>query len=260
MNKITLLNGESWNKESLLYEMQDDQFYYGHLGQHALSSTSLKQLLDSPKSYYFQQTYGSAEKQAFNIGRLTHMLALEPNRFDDVYEVVPIKSRQTKAFKEHITDKEKITIVEFNEANRLTGGLLRNEQVLALMKGCETEVPEIKQIGGYAFRAKADMLNRSERRLLDLKTTANLKSMKVSADKYGYDLQCYLYCEMFDVPYQNFKFVAIDKQSLDIGIYDVAESFYERGRKKFNRAIETYKAFFVDMEDIDSYTIRDTLE
>ena len=42
---ITLLNGEHWGKEEILTQMHDDTFYYGHLGQHALSSSSLKTIL-----------------------------------------------------------------------------------------------------------------------------------------------------------------------------------------------------------------------
>ena len=36
---ITLLNGEKWDEKELLSKMDDDSFYYGHLGKHALSTT-----------------------------------------------------------------------------------------------------------------------------------------------------------------------------------------------------------------------------
>ena len=257
---VTLLNGERWDHASLLHEMQDDQFYYGHLGQHCLSSTACKMLLDSPKSYYYQKKYGSEEKQSFNIGRMTHMMALEPHKFDMYYEVVPVQSRATKKFKEHISDREKITQAEYNEAIRLSNAVLRNDQVVAMFKNCEFEVPQIGIVDDLPFRSKADIYDMSGSRLLDLKTTTNLKAFKVSADKYGYDLQCYLYCQLFDVPFDRFQFIAVDKQSLDLGIYNVSESFFMRGKAKLERAIATYKTFFIEMEDLDSYTIRETLE
>jgi hypothetical protein len=34
---ITLLNGEQWDREAILAKMHDDNFYYGHLGKHAMS-------------------------------------------------------------------------------------------------------------------------------------------------------------------------------------------------------------------------------
>ena len=48
---ITLLNGETYLKEEIIGMSHSDDFYYGHLGQHALSSSSLKTLLKSPKTY-----------------------------------------------------------------------------------------------------------------------------------------------------------------------------------------------------------------
>ena len=46
---ITLLNGETFSEKYLLEKMKDDEFYYGYLGKNALSSSSIKLLLDSPK-------------------------------------------------------------------------------------------------------------------------------------------------------------------------------------------------------------------
>ena len=44
---ITTLDGDIHNKEDLLKDMEDDDFYYVYLGKAALSSTSLKTLLKS---------------------------------------------------------------------------------------------------------------------------------------------------------------------------------------------------------------------
>ncbi len=64
---------------------------------------------------------------------------------------------------------------------------------------------------------------------------------------------------MFSVSFKDFYFIALDKGSCDIGIYDCSEEFYKRGEAKFNRAINVYKDFFVKGNDLDSYIIRDTL-
>ena len=68
---ITLLNNENWGKEEILAEMYNDDFYYGHLGQHALSSSSLKMILKSPKTYRNVTLYGdsSAESSALSQGK-----------------------------------------------------------------------------------------------------------------------------------------------------------------------------------------------
>ena len=46
MKEIVLLDGTVWDKTDLLDKMNDDNFYYGYLSQAALSSSSLKLLLD----------------------------------------------------------------------------------------------------------------------------------------------------------------------------------------------------------------------
>ena len=48
---IKLLDQKDYKKEDVLKKMYDDSYYYGTLGQLALSSSSLKLLLDSPKKY-----------------------------------------------------------------------------------------------------------------------------------------------------------------------------------------------------------------
>ena len=48
---ITLLNGEQFEEKELLEKMQDDIFYYGHLGKNALSKSAFSDLLKSPRTY-----------------------------------------------------------------------------------------------------------------------------------------------------------------------------------------------------------------
>ena len=48
---IMTLDGKFWQYDEILKEMDSDEFYYGYLGKYALSSSSVKTLLDSPKAY-----------------------------------------------------------------------------------------------------------------------------------------------------------------------------------------------------------------
>ena len=72
MEKIKLLDNKYYDKAELLKRMLDDEFYYGELNRLALSSSSLKTLLSSPKTYKFSLEYGSAESQALRDGWLFH--------------------------------------------------------------------------------------------------------------------------------------------------------------------------------------------
>ena len=66
---ITLLNGDTWEKDALLAKMTDDDFYYGYLGKNAMSSSNIKLLTKSPKHYKFITTYGQeTNSSALQVG------------------------------------------------------------------------------------------------------------------------------------------------------------------------------------------------
>jgi len=257
MDTIELLNGERFRHDEILELMKDDEFYYGYLGKAALSSSSIKLLLDSPKKYKYVTQYGSQESNALDAGSLFHWAILEPDVFEKQI-FVDVQSKNTKAYKLAKEEHGKVyTMKQKNDAERLADAFLRNEHALKLITDCEFEIPAIGMVQGYPFRGKADVL--TSYRLCDLKTTSDLKAFPYAAKKYGYDVQVYLYCELFDKTYDQFQFAAIDKGSLDIGIYDVSEEFYNSGMEKVTRALEQFKTFFIDGADIDSYCIKGTL-
>ena len=257
MDTIELLNGETFRHDEILELMKDDTFYYDYLGKAALSSSSIKLLLDSPKKYKYVTQYGSQESNALDAGWLFHTAILEPDVFEKQI-FVDVQSKNTKAYKLAKEEHGKVfTMKQKNDAERLADAFLRNEHALKLITNCEFEVPAIGMIQGYPFIGKADVLD--SYRIVDLKTTSDLKAFPYAARKYGYDVQVYLYSELFNKPYNEFKFAAIDKGSLDIGIYDVSEEFYLQGKAKVTKAIETFETFFINGADIDSYCIKGTL-
>lgn len=257
---MIMLDGTDYDQQWLIDKARGDEFYYGVLNKLALSSSSLKMILDSPKTFNNVMKYGSVESSpALLQGRIIHTMILEPERFDDIFQVVDVASKNTKAFKEAQIDNPKtcITRKDLEQGERVTDAFNRNEHALEFLRGSEPEKPMVDILGGFPFRGKADIWN--EDFIADVKTTTDLKAFRYSADKYGYDLQCYIYCNLFQKNYQDFYFIALDKASCDIGIYDVSEEFYKRGEAKFQRAISTYRDFFVKGQDLDSYIIRDTL-
>ena len=253
---ITTFDNKQWTKEELLANMQDDSFYYGYLGQNALSSSTIKTLVNSPKTYYFTTKYGSGETQALRDGKLFHTMILEPEKLNDMIFV----DAATKASKEYKlakeTGKEVYTKNEKKAAERLCDALLRNEAVKEYLTKAEYEVPQIAMIDGIPIRAKADIIKGNT--IIDLKTTTGIKDFRYSADKYSYDLQAWLYRKMFGV--DNFIFIAIDKGSLDIAIFECSDEFYEKGKQKFEQGVSNYKYFFqTEGVDLDQYVLRGVL-
>jgi len=79
--------------------MKDDNFYYDYLGQNALSSSNVKLLLQSPKTYNYVTKYGSKQTSALRDGWLFHTAILEPNKYEQL-EFIEVQSKATKKFKE----------------------------------------------------------------------------------------------------------------------------------------------------------------
>jgi len=253
---ITLLNGDHWGKEEILTQMYDDEFYYGHLGKYALSSSSLKTILKSPKTYRNVLKYGNDnDSPALAAGKLVHWMILEPHKVDALH-FVDASSKNTNKYKDAKSKYGEVFLTkERSAAERLADAVLRNEAAIRLLSKSEFEVPAIEMINDLPFRGKADIIQNDT--IIDLKTTADLNTFKYSADKYGYDLQAWLYLKLFNK--SKFVFLIVDKASTDIGIYDVSDDFLKCGEQKFRQAVDNYKYFFEQENDLDQYVMRGIL-
>jgi len=253
---ITLLNGEAWGKDEILTQAYDDEFYYGHLGKYALSSSSLKTILKSPKTYRNIIKYGSGEDTpALRAGKLLHWMVLEPHKIDKLH-FVDVSSKNTKVYKEALSKHGEVYLEkEKQDAERLTDALLRNGEAIKLINKSEFEVPALEMLDGFPVRGKADILK--EGHIIDLKSSQELNSFRYSADKFGYDLQAYIYKRLFKA--SKVTFLVIDKGSCDIGIFEASDEFIARGEDKFKQATDLYKYFFVEEHDLDQYVMRGIL-
>jgi|TARA_B100000282_G_scaffold292383_1_gene266031 hypothetical protein len=245
---IKTLDGEEHDWESLIEKMDDDDFYYGHLGKVALSSSIIKTILKSPKEYlrYLNQA-GDEDSQPLRDGKLFHWRVLEPHKFDNLH-VIDVSSKNTKAFKEAVAEhgSSVFTQKEVDNAINLAEVMTRNQEIADYLDGSEFEVPQIQMIDGIPIRGKADILKGNE--IIDLKTTADLRGFMYSARKFGYDLQAYLYLQLFP-ECDTFTFICIDKKTQDLGIYSCSEEFLASGKEKLERGISLFKKYFTDDED-----------
>lgn len=182
-------------------------------------------------------------------------MVLEPHKIDALH-FVEASSKNTNIYKHAVEEHGEVYLEkEKQQAQRLTDALLRNEEAIKLINKSEFEVPAIEMLDGLAFRGKADILK--DNNIIDIKTTQDIGSFRYSADKYGYDLQAYLYTKLFNV--DKFTFLVIDKGSCDIGVFEASEDFIARGEDKYRQATDLYKYFFVEEHDLDQYVMRGIL-
>lgn len=265
-SQIKLLDGNVYDKDQLLAKMQDDSFYYGELSKLALSSSSLKLLLESPKTYYFVNKYGQNETTAaLRSGHLFHLAILEPEKYDKI-KFVDVQSRNAKAFKDAVAEHgEVFTAKERDDNNKLIDAFLKNPKAIELIGNSKTEVPAIGNVldTGFPFRGKADVLKNSGG-IVDIKTTQDVQNFDKSAFKYKYHLQAAIYIDLFSTPekpltHEDFTFLCISKNTLDIGVWKCSEAFIEYGRKELRKGVELYKTYIREDFDINDYTIQGTL-
>ena len=249
------------DKKQILTQLRNDEDYYGDFGKQYLSNSDIYHLLNNPLK--FHQPYDISP--AFLVGGYFHTAILEPGKLKK-YKVVKSTTRNTKVYKE-ISDGELCLLQhEVDMIERMRDILFENDICRDLIQGSidpiskarvEYEIPMIKEIEGGMWKGKADIINHEEKLIIDLKTTSDILKFKNSAYRFNYDSQAFIYSQLFGY---EFLFIAIDKNSHQIGLYDCSPKFYESGKDKVMRAVEAYDLFF-KTENFDSkqYFISKTL-
>ena len=231
-------------KTDVLKKLENDENYYGDFGKKYLSNSDISTLLTNPLSL----GQPSKPSPAFLVGGYFHTAILEPNKLKK-YKVIEASTRNTKAYKEMSEGELCLLQSEVDKIELMTEKVLANDVCRDLIRGIniDYEKPGIAELEGEMWKGKADIVNHDEKLIIDLKTTADLNKFKWSANKYNYDSQAYIYSQLFGY---EFVFIAIDKNTHQIGIFDCSPQFYERGADKVARAAEQYRLFFKS-EDFD---------
>ena len=258
--EVILLDGTSWDKPTLIEAMRDDDFYYGYLGRAAMSSSNLKKINDSPKEYERYLKYGEdGDTTALVMGNLIHTLVLEPH-LQERFVAVECGTKGANIWKDAVehyegSGKKLLLRKDYDNCYYVADALRKNSVVKDALSDAEYELPSIGMLYGIPFRGKADIKKNDAPVIYDLKTTSSLSDFRYSAARYSYAAQAYIYCTLFDVHFDNFKFIVVDKGSKDIGIFSVSEEFFETGLLLVERGVETYIKFFIDGEDLENYVV-----
>ncbi len=261
---MKLLNNKEYNREDLLVNMIDDNFYYKYLGvDKVLSYSSAKWLLKSPKYFEYKSRSEMVETQALRDGKLIHTQILEPEKYN-MLNFIDVSSKRVKLWTESV---EKLgadncyTLKEKNINNRIVRSFLDNEVCMQYLQGNEVEVPGLITVDNIPFRGKADILG--DDFVADVKTTSDGVSeldngknqFEYTVSKYDYDLQAYLYTQMFDK--KDFYWLVIDKTTTDIGVFKASESLLERGKAKLSTITSLYHNVFlerlIDIKQLHNY-------
>lgn len=240
--------------DEIIDKLREDEHYYGEFGKQFLSNSDISTLLKNPLALGQQRDMNPA----FLVGGYFHTAILEPDKLKN-YKVIEASTRNTKKYKEisggemcllqHEVDKIEVLIDKVMD-NDVCQGLIQPSKY-------EYEKPGITTINGVKWKGKADIINHDDKLIIDLKTTSDLDGFRWSASKYNYDSQAYIYQHIFGY---DMVFIAVDKNTHQIGIFDCSPQFLERGREKVEKAIEAYELFY-NNDDFEArnYFINETL-
>jgi len=228
-------------KTEILKRLKNDEDYYGDFGKQYLSNSDIYTLLNNPLAY------GTPSKPsaAFLVGGYFHTAILEPDKLKK-YKVIQSSTRNTKVYKEMSGGELCLLQHEVDKIELMTDKLMSLDIAADLIRGTDGklndyEVPGVGEIAGVKWKGKADIINHNEKLIIDLKTTGDIKKFEWSASKFNYDSQAYIYSKLFGY---EMLFIVIDKETLEIHMYDCSPQFYERGKDKVEKAVEAYKLFY----------------
>ena len=226
--------------KEILEKLRNDEHYYGEYGQQFLSNSDISTLLKNPKNLRKPRP----SSPAFLVGGYFHTAILEPDKLNR-FKIINATTRNTKKYKE-ISDGEICLLQhEVDKIALMTEAMMSNDVCHDLIKPLLAEVdyeePRVAKIFGNMWKGKADIINHEEKLVIDLKTTADIDKFRWSASKYNYDSQAYIYSTLFGY---EMVFLVIDKESMQIGLFDCSSDFYKRGEDKVRKACDAYELFY----------------
>ena len=243
--------------KKIIEKLKQDEHYYGDYGKQFLSNSDISILLKDPRKLREDKPKTSA----MVIGGYFHTAILEPDKLEQ-FKIIKSTTRNTKQYKEMSGGEICLLQHEVDKIELMKEAIMDNKICADLIMGTngkmnDFEVPGVTKIHGNMWKGKADIINHDEKLIIDLKTTSDIDKFKWSASKFNYDSQAYIYSNLFGY---EMLFMVIDKETLQIGLFDCSPDFYSSGEDKVRKATDAYELFY-KTDDFDSkqYLITKTL-
>jgi len=226
------------SQAEVLDRLKNDEDYYGAFGKQYLSNSDIRTLFKNPMDL------GKPTEKTVPmlVGGYLHTCILEPEKLNK-FKIIPSTSRNTKQYKEISGGELCLLQHEVDKIELLRDTILANDICRDLIHtdGNEYEKPAVTELFGNMWKGKADIINYNEKLIIDIKTTSDIDGFKWSAKKYNYDSQAYIYRHLFGY---EFIFIAIDKTSYKINIFECSDQFYATGEDKVEKASHIYDLFY----------------
>ena len=231
-------------KEEIIERLRVDEDYYGDYGNKFLSNSHIGKLLKNPMSLFDK----TPDNPNFKIGGYFHTAILEPDKLKS-FKIIDATTRNTKKYKE-ISGGEvcllqhEVDMIEVMVDKMMANDICR-DLIQPVLGNVQYEEPGIVRLYDNMWKGKADIINHDEKLIIDLKTTGDIEKFRWSASKFNYDSQAYIYRHLFGY---DMLFIAIDKNTHQIGLFDCSPNFYKSGKEKVEKASEIFDLFYKDKD------------
>ena len=229
-------------KEEIIERLRIDEDYYGKFGQQFLSNSNISTLLKNPMALRDQ----TPDNPNFKIGGYFHTAILEPEKLKS-FKIIEATTRNTKQYKEISGGEVCLLQHEVDMIEKMVEKMMANDicrdLIQPVLGNVQYEEPGTVRLYDNIWKGKADIVNHDEKLVIDLKTTGDIDKFRWSASKFNYDSQAYIYRHLFGY---DMLFIAIDKNTHQIGLFDCSPNFYKSGKEKVEKASEVYDLFYKD--------------
>ena len=247
------------NLANILKNLEDDEKYYGEYGRQFLSKSDVKSLLYNPASFKDYKT----DSKDLLLGRYFHTLLLEPHKIGQ-YLIVDASTRNTNKYKDAVSETGESVLLLKHEADQalfMVDCLMGNDEFVKDLRsdGVKYERPGVAEIMGHLWKGKLDIQGPYDYEYnIDVKTAEKMNRFKWDARDYNYDVQAYLYREIFGKP---LVFWVVDKNTGLTGKFYTSEEFMAYGKAKVEEAITQYEKFFGfnATEEVEKFYLTETL-
>jgi len=240
-----------------------------HADKTAVSSTTLKQILDSPWAFLAAHTnkFKRVESDAFRIGSAIHMAILEPEKFKSCYVISPkfsgTGSMKAKAEWRATLPANAIVLSEdeYSDLQHMIESVQRHPDAVNALKVGQAEVSGYFRdpVTGIKCRIRPDFLHKSEICLVDVKSTNRIdaESFVRSILTYRYHFQMAFYCmgtrEITCKEIQLPLFLAIQKTApFEVAVYKADQNMILFGMREVRNALDRLKQC-LEQQSWDSY-------
>lgn len=219
----------------------------------AVNFSTLKWMRESPLVYRHRLTQGYPDTPALAMGRVTHTLVFEPEKFSDEYAIWD-GDRRGKAwseFKEASGEKTIFKPAEIETAQQMAEAVRSHPLVAPYLDGglFEHAVYWTDPETGLPCKARPDWIIPDRRILIDLKTcvSADARRFGAAAARYAYHLQCAMYVNAITYGLgwapNRVKIIAVEKDAPhEVSIFDVPQEAIDAAAEEVSDLLRMVKA------------------